>query len=450
VPGAWPPSLLGALAVVLVLVAPSPALAASTVTTSVFGVEYDGDDGVNFVVVTDEAAPAPFMTRVRLAETGIVAMAGCTQDGTNAAYCDIDNSDDVDMDLRGGNDVAMSNGTRVRYRMSGRAGDDTLTGSDAERGASFFAIFDNLNGDEGKDTVFGRGGDDNLDGGDGDGDVVEGGEGDDGFSFYESLGSGDVLRGGPGFDKLFTFFFGPDPAPGATVDLAAGTAQFPGLPVLQFEGMEDADGDEGPDTLLGNDAINDLEGEESSDFIDGRGGPDFLDGQEDDDHLEGRDGFQDTLDGGFGTDTCDADQLDTREDCEGGALIQVPPFGTPVADRTGPACAATGVPSRVRARRLRRRGLAFGAQCDEAGRLSVRLLVVLRRPGRRAQLSRAGDVELAARSMTVAANVPVRLRLRVGRRLRPLLVRGVRLRLELAATDAAGNERILSRAVRLR
>ena len=449
-PGDWPASLLASLAAVLVLAAPAPALAASTVTTSVFGVEYDGDDGVNVLVLTDEAAPAAGQTRVRLAETGIVAMAGCTQDGANAAYCDIDDTDDVDVDLRGGDDVATSNGTRVRYSLNGRAGDDTLTGADAERGAFVFPVFDSLNGAEGKDTLIGRGGDDSLDTGEGDGDVAEGGEGDDSFSFYETLGSGDVLRGGQGFDKLFTAFLGPDPAPGATVDLAAGTAQFPDLPVVQFEGMEDADGDEGPDILLGNDQVNELEGEESSDFIDGRGGPDLQDGEEGDDHLEGRDGFLDTLDGGLGTDTCDADQLDAREDCEGGALVQVPPFGTPVPDRTGPACAANGVPSRVRARRLRRRGLAFGALCDEGGRLSARLLVVLRRPGRRARLSRAGDVELAARSVTVAANAPLRLRLRVGRRLHPLLTRGARLRLEVAATDAAGNERVASRAVRLR
>ena len=450
--------MIGALArlVVLVALAALPGLAvaasasaASTVTVSVFGAEYDGDDGMNNVVVTDEPAPMAFHTRVRFAETGIVAMAPCTQDGANAAYCDIEDSDSVDIDLLGGSDMATSNGTRVDYRMHGREGDDTLTGADADQGVTFSSIIDSLSGDEGKDTLFGRAGDDNLDGGPGDGDVVEGGEGDDAFDFYDQLGAGDVLHGGPGFDEIFAFFLGPDPVPGATIDLAAGTAQYPGLPVVQLDGIEDADGDEGPDTLLGTAGINDLEGEEATDFIDGRGGPDFLDGEEGDDHLEGRDGAFDTLEGGLGADTCDHDQLDVLESCEGGALAEVPPFGTPVPDRTAPACTTQGVPARTRARRLRRRGLSFTANCDESGQLAARLLVVLRRT-RRAHLSRAGDVELAARSRAVAAGPPVRFRLRVGRRLRSLLVPGARLRLELAGADAAGNESVITRRVRLR
>ena len=451
--------MIGALARLVVLVVlgallglagAASASAASTVTVDVFGVEYEGDDGVNNVVVTDEAAPAAFHTRVRFAEAGITAMAGCTQDGANAAYCDIEDSDRVSLSLLGDNDVATVNGTRTSYTMHGGAGDDTLTGADAERGAGFFPVSDSIQGDEGKDTLFGRAGDDNLDSGPGDGDVVDGGEGEDGLSFYDQLGTGAVLRGGPGFDELFTFFLGPDPVPGVTVDLAAGTAQFPGLPDVELESVEDADGGEGPDVLLGDGGVNDLEGGERADFIDGRGGPDFLDGESGDDRLEGRDGFIDTLDGGFGTDACDRDQLDLLEACEGGALAQLPPFGTPVPDRTGPACTATGVPKRARARRLRRRGLSFNARCDEAGRLAARLLIVLRHVGPRAHLSRVGDVELATRSVAVAADSPVRMRLRAGRRLRGLLVPRARLRLELLGTDAAGNDKLATRRVRLR
>ena len=261
--------MIGALARLVVLVVlgallglagAASASAASTVTVDVFGVEYEGDDGVNNVVVTDEAAPAAFHTRVRFAEAGITAMAGCTQDGANAAYCDIEDSDRVSLSLLGDNDVATVNGTRTSYTMHGGAGDDTLTGADAERGAGFFPVSDSIQGDEGEDTLFGRAGDDNLDSGPGDGDVVDGGEGEDGLSFYDQLGTGAVLRGGPGFDELFTFFLGPDPVPGVTVDLAAGTAQFPGLPAVQLESVEDADGGEGPDVLLGDGGVNDLEG----------------------------------------------------------------------------------------------------------------------------------------------------------------------------------------------
>jgi Ca2+-binding RTX toxin-like protein len=444
-------AVLAAAVLAVGLAAASPAFAASAVTVDAFGVAYDGDDGVNEVVFTDEAAPGLGNTRVRILETGIVAMAGCTQDGANAAFCDISDFDDVDADLRGGNDIATSNGTRVSYRLSGRDGDDTLTGADTEQGASFFPASDNLQGEGGKDTLFGRAGDDNLDSGEGDGDIVDGGEGEDRLSFYDTLGSGDVLRGGPGFDKVFTFYVSPDPVPGATIDLAAGTAQFPGLPVVQLESIEDADGDDGADTLLGTAGINDLEGEDGPDFVDGRDGPDFLDGQAGDDRLEGRDGFLDTMNGGTGTDACDADQLDTREGCEGGTLVNLPPFGTPPPpDRVGPACLARGVPKRARAARLRQRGLAFSARCDEAGRLVARLLVGLRRPGPGTRISRAGDIDLAARSVAVEANARVRLRLRVGRRLRRLLLPGARLRLELVATDAAGNERTTTSRLRLR
>jgi len=442
--------VLVALAGVICLATAASASAASTVTVDVFGVEYKGDDGVNNVVVTDEAAPAAFHTRVRIAEAGITAMAGCTQDGVNAAYCDIEDSDRVSMSMLGDNDVATVNGARLSYSMSGGAGDDTLTGADAERGVGFFPVSDFIQGDEGRDMLFGRAGGDDLDSGAGDGDVVEGGEGEDGLSFYDLLGTGVVLRGGPGFDEVFTFFIGPDPVPGVTIDLAAGTAQFPGRPVVQLEGVEDASGDEGPDVLLGDGGVNDLEGEEQADFIDGRGGPDFLDGESGDDRLEGRDGFIDTLDGGPDTDSCDRDQLDLIEACEGGTLVQLPPFGTPVPDRAGPICAAPGLPKQARARRLRRRGLSFSARCDEAGRLAARMVIVLRRVGRRAHLSRVGDVELAARTVTVAAGTPVRMRLRVGRRLRRLLVPRARLRLDLLSTDAAGNDRLATRRVRLR
>ena len=155
-------SLVVALAAVLGLAAAASASAASTVTVDVFGLSYKGDDGVNDVVVTDEAAPTAFHTRVRFAETGITAMgADCTQDGANAAYCDIEDSDRVTMSLLGGDDVATVNGTRLDYSLGGGPGDDTLTGADAERGVGFFPVADSISGDEGTDRVFGRAGDDN-------------------------------------------------------------------------------------------------------------------------------------------------------------------------------------------------------------------------------------------------------------------------------------------------
>jgi hypothetical protein len=412
-------------------------------------VDYTGDAGVNNVVFTDAAAPVLGKTRVTISEAGVVAMAPCVQMGANAAYCDISDSDRVDITLGADNDVATNNGTRVSDSMNGGPGDDMLTGADAEQGAFFFPVADNLNGGEGRDTLSGRSGNDGLSGEEGD-DLVEGGQGEDNFSFSNEDGS-DILRGGPGFDRVFTAYDGPDPPLGATVDLAAGTAIFAGLSAAQLESIEDAQGDDGPDTLLGTAGINVLSGDDGNDTIDGRAGPDRLEGEQGDDLLKGQDGFADILAGGSGTDTCDADQLDTREGCEAGSLVSLPPFGTPAPpDRLGPRCKVRGVPARKRAKQVRRKGVRFTATCDEAGRVAARLLVKLKRAGRRSFLSRAGDLELATGSRSVTAGKAVRLRLRVSPKLRRLVRRGVRLRLELRATDAAANERTTTRRVRLR
>jgi hypothetical protein len=249
---------------------------------------------------------------------------------------------------------------------------------------------------------------------------------------------------------VFTVFVGPDPTPGVTIDLEAGTAQFPGLPATRLESIERADGDEGADTLLGTAGINDLEGEEENDFIDGRGGPDDLNGEEGDDRLEGRDGSPDYMLGGSGVDTCDADQLDTRVGCEAGEVVELPPFGSFEADRRAPRCTVQGVPKRVDAERLRGRGVGLRATCDESGRLAAQLLGRLRRLSGKTRLARAGDLELAARSRSVSAGNRVRLRLRPARKLRRLLRAGVRLRVVAVASEAAGNERTVTRRVRLR
>lgn len=443
--------LASATAIVLAVlfVMAGPAYAASTVTADTFGVIYTGDAGVNNVTFTDAAAPAMFTTRVTISEIGVVAGAGCVQQ-TNAAYCDIGDTDSVRATFAAGNDLATSNGTRVRYSLQGDGDDDTLTGADADQGA-FLAVGDSLNGGPGRDMLFGRGGDDSLNGDEGDGDVAEGGEGSDFFGVSEEDGAGDVLRGGPNFDSVGISYSGPDPPIGGNVDLAAGTAAVAGAPSARLESIEDADGTDGNDLLLGSSGVNQISGDEGNDTIDGRDGADRLEGDPGDDRLEGRDGFFDLLTGGIGTDTCDADQLDVLESCEAGALVQLPPFGSPPPpDRAGPACTVSGVPARASARRVRRQGVRVSATCDEAGRLAARLLAKFTRVGRGAAASAVGDLELAGASRAVTPGQPVRLRLRIARKLRPLVRRGARLRLELQATDAAGNERITTRRMRIR
>jgi Ca2+-binding RTX toxin-like protein len=439
----WPRAFLVALVLAGL---PASASAAGTVDVDVFGMNYTGDNGVNVITLTD--APVGMNVRVTVSEPGISAGAGCTDNG-DTAFCDIGSTDSVDVSLGGGNDVATANGTLVRYRLDGEEGEDTLTGSDATEGAVFSAG-DSLQGGPDRDTLIGRGGDDNLDGEDGDGDSVDGGAGDDAITFYEEAGSGDVLRGGPGFDILFAFYFGPDPTPGLSINLAAGTVTAVGA-TATLQSIEDANGDEGPDTIIGTAGPNLLDGDEGNDIIDGGAGPDRLTGDIGNDRLEGRDGFFDQLDGGVGTDTCDADQLDVRTACEAGALVQLPPFGSPAPpDRIAPTCNALDLPARTRVRGLLRRGLSVQVSCDEPGRLIARLLGTLRRLGRRPRAARPGDLELAWRSAAVVATEPLSLRLRVAKGLRRAVRRGVRLRVELTATDAAGNESVATRRVRLR
>ena len=357
------------------------------------------------VTVTDQLIMGGDV-RVFISEPGITAGTGCAQ-VVGTVSCDIGSTDSVTLDMAGGNDVVTINSTLVRHSVDGDEGEDGLTGSDATEGA-FFGVGDSLRGGPDRDTLVGRGGDDQLDGEEGNGDLADGGPGDDSFTFSDRDGGGDVLHGGPGFDGLFVSYFGPDPAPGLAADLAAGTVSAVAA-TGTFDGIEDLDGDDGPDTLLGSAGPNEIGGDEGEDVIDGRGGPDRLDGEEGNDRLEGRDGFFDQLLGGAGVDTCDADQLDVSTECEGGALLQVAPFGSsPAPDLTAPSCQAQGVPSRVARARLLKRGLLVRAVCDEAGTLAVRLEGTLRRlgrapPGGPCRRRRAGGRQHAGRGVPAAA-----------------------------------------------
>jgi Ca2+-binding RTX toxin-like protein len=443
----------GVLALAVLLALPATAHGAATVTVDAFGVQYEGDGAVNLPVFTDEPAPVMGDVRVFIEDpNGVTPGMGCVSvSAPTLVRCDVDSSDRVNADLGAGNDVARSETNLVGNFLDGEEDDDRVTGTDAAENPFGSSISENIDGGPGRDELFGRAGHENLDGGEGDGDVVDGGEDDDSLGFSDDDGTGDVLRGGPGFDSVSLFWGGPDPVPGAVVDLAAGSASWPGVSAAALEGIEEVFGYEGPDTLLGNGLINDLSGREGDDTIDGRLGPDDLNGGPGGDTLEGRDGSPDLLDGGLGADTCNADQFDLRANCEGGELVELPPFGTPPdPDRRAPACTARGLPGRIDADRVRSRGLAFRASCDEDGTLAVRLVGTLRRTGRRTRLARAGDLELASTTKRVTAGRRVRLRLRPARRLRRLVRPRGRLRVVLAGTDADGNQGTRTRRVRLR
>jgi hypothetical protein len=238
-----------------------------------------------------------------------------------------------------------------------------------------------------------------------------------------------------------------------TVDLAAGRAiDQAGLDAPDvIEGFEDARTDEGNDILLGTDGFNVLRSGDGADRIDGRLGADVAFGEAGADRLEARDGVADRLSAGADADTCVTDQLDETSDCESVQSLTVTPLGAVFPDVDPPGCTTPGLAARPRARRLARRALSVRVDCDEPGSVTVRLLAKLTRLDGRARLAARGDLELARASAMLGTGDDAALRLRVGRRLRGLLRRGARLRVELKAVDNEGNRaRPVVRRMRLR
>ncbi len=138
-------------------------------------------------------------------------------------------------------------------------GTDSLTGIEELGGSNWAA--DTLIGDEGPNTFYPGGGDDTVDGA-GDLDLV---------SYHANC---------------------PDCATGITVDLGTGVATGSGTDTLQ--NIEQVEGTDMDDSLMGDLGPNVLDGFAGDDVISGAAGDDTLDGGE---------GY-DTLDGGDGSDTC--------------------------------------------------------------------------------------------------------------------------------------------------
>lgn len=147
--------------------------------------------------------------------------------------------------------------------LMGGAGDDTIFGNEEQ---------DTLLGGTGNDLLDGNAGDDTLEGGAGS-DTVHGGDGNDLI-----LGSGSVeddqYDGGLGNDTI-TY---EDETEDVLVDLGAGMAAGAGIGDDDLEGIENAVGGSGDDTLIGSDADNQLTGNDGDDLLGGTGGNDVLDG----------------------------------------------------------------------------------------------------------------------------------------------------------------------------
>jgi Ca2+-binding RTX toxin-like protein len=135
-------------------------------------------------------------------------------------------------------------GERGSDKLDGGGGDDKVFGG---RGS------DTIEGGEGSDVVEGEQGNDHVDGGGGDHDIVEGNQGDDTLS--GGAGNEDVIIGSTGNDHI-------DGGPGehdiadyagtggaVTINLASQSVS--GAENEHLEGIEDAIGGSGADTLIG-------------------------------------------------------------------------------------------------------------------------------------------------------------------------------------------------------
>jgi Ca2+-binding RTX toxin-like protein len=135
---------------------------------------------------------------------------------------------------------------------------------------------DSLSGDAGSDTLYGGSGDDGLSGGSGD-DFLYGDEGDDRLIIHSqnmALSPGnDFVDGGVGRD-IVQFVFMYD---GVTVDLSRTDRQSIGGGLfLTVKNVEDVEGSEGDDRIIGDAANNTITGNSGDDVIDGGGGVDTV------------------------------------------------------------------------------------------------------------------------------------------------------------------------------
>jgi Ca2+-binding RTX toxin-like protein len=359
-------------------------------------------------------------------------------------------------------------------RLSGGSGSDMLLGGDD---------VDILDGEEDADVVQGEEGDDRFrETRDGAADSLHGGLGDDEFSIdrfpFGPAPGADVLNGGSGFDEVsltdVSLFITGEPSPPAavTLDNAAADDGFDGQPVTLL-GIDDVDifavgGSE--DLVRGSPAANNVVTGQGNDDVDAGDGHDVIALGDGDDVAVARDGFSDRIACGSGTDAVAADQLDVLDGCEDVATTFVAPVGivrppdiespplppppppppppapppAPVPDTTAPRCtiAAPATVSNLR------RGIRVTATCDEASSLSLTLTArVLVAGGVRA--ARVGDLVVTTRSLALGAGSRS-VRLTVSAALRRTLGRRASLRLQMRASDAAGNRRTTSKVIRMR
>jgi Ca2+-binding RTX toxin-like protein len=177
-------------------------------------------------------------------------------------------------------------------RLEGGAGGDSLDGEGGADKLYGGAGSDGISGGEGADRLYGDGGNDTLRGEEGD-DQLYGGENNDKLIG----GSGaDVFDGGADTDTVS--YVGTPPTAGGMgvfVDLELGQGGW-GAAGDSFSRIENVNGTDWRDDVIGNDEDNVLVGEKGNDLLRGRGGDDWLVGGDGGDSLQGGDD-DDVIDG---------------------------------------------------------------------------------------------------------------------------------------------------------
>jgi Ca2+-binding RTX toxin-like protein len=177
------------------------------------------------------------------------------------------------------NNIAIAFGTTVETAIAG-AGDDTISGNDADNVLKGGGGNDRLSGLAGDDTLDGGGGKDRLVGGAG-ADTMSGGLGND-VAYVDDVGDRVLEAAGEGSDTVF-----------AAVDYTLADSQ-------EIERMRGNAGTTGL-ALGGNAFDNEIVGGRGNDRLAGNDGNDRLRGGAGNDRLNGGAG-DDTLDGGTGAD----------------------------------------------------------------------------------------------------------------------------------------------------
>ncbi len=193
--------------------------------------------------------------------------------------------------------IALGTGTNARLisieNVGGSSHDDSIGGSNGDNV---------LNGGDGNDIIDGFGGNDRIHGGAGN-DTLRGGEGNDsvlggeGNDILRGEKGADALDGGAGRD-LATY---SNSGAAVVVNLTSGLGSGGDAQGDTLTGIENVNGSDFNDTLIGSTSANTLNGGRGDDSMFGQGGNDTLMGNDGNDALFGGDG-NDILAGANGND----------------------------------------------------------------------------------------------------------------------------------------------------